>query len=142
MNQLAGISGYVLLIIGLLYALTTLYTALTGKTPDSNAAKILRVTAYVSIGIFVLDYLLGHYASNTAAMTAFVNKMGMTGLYGIILVALSGLSLIASRILSITAERRRSDRHPDSATIWRCLLHGLIVSTVSFALRWLMTGNF
>lgn len=142
MNQLAGISGYVLLAIGLLYALTTLYTALTGKAPDGNTAKILRVTAYVSIGIFVLDYLLGHYSSNAVAMTSFVTKMGLTGLYGIILVALSGLALIASRILSITLERRHSDRHSDSATIWRCLLHGLIVSIVSFALRWLMTGNF
>ena len=58
MNQLAGISGYVLLAIGMVYALTTVFSALTGKTSDGNAMKIPRVTAYVSIGIFIVASLI------------------------------------------------------------------------------------
>lgn len=128
-----------MLAISSLQALALLFIALKGAAYDKTSMKMMRVTILISIAMFILDYLTGPYPSDLAALRAFISRIGLIAIYGIVLVSLSGVSMVVSKILSAVFASYRSV--PDTSAIWKCLVHGLLVAVVAFALRWLTSGT-
>ena len=136
LDQLAGLAGFVMLGISILYAITVMIVALKKTHPENKSIKVLRITVLISFILFILDYLFGRYGNESAAMTSFVNKMLIMAVYGILVIAAAGISLIISKLFLLPSDSRT----PDTKVIWRCFLHGFITAAAAFALRFLMTG--
>ena len=130
-DQLIGIAGIIMLVIGIVYAISMIITAMKGVATDKPSMQLFKIIIIVFVLMFFLDYFAGKYESSMVAMWVLTKRLGLVASFGIVLMAFSSISIVIAKFIS---------KKSDTNSIRRFFSYGLILSAIAFIFRWLLTG--